>query len=339
MKIIILNLGDWKFDETSLNQIGLGGSETWAIQLADAFVRKKHDVSVLCNCSPHIAWNGVKYIPHSELDNIVVNNKYDLCIISRFFSNIMSPIEYYHMSENVFLQAHDNRVFSLDDINQITQLKCFKGICTLSGYQERCIHDNNGIGWDYMFRIGNGIDPQLFENIDCIPTNKNLLFSSDYRRGCNIIYESILPKLNGIVADCCSYLTNSSENVNFIGSLNKHDLYTQMGNRFYWFYPCSVNETFCITALENIMCENDLILPINSGLITVLEPFINDITMKHTFTNGNEEYDLAVDEAVERINTSINNHEQGKELRAELKNYVLNKYTWDIIADKWLKLI
>jgi glycosyltransferase involved in cell wall biosynthesis len=72
---------------------------------------------------------------------------------------------------------------------------------------------------------------------------------------------------------------------------------------------------------------------------SVIEPFVDDVSMKHRFDRNEDEFWMAVDEASNKINESINNHEKNAELRKELKNYVLSNYTWDIIADKWLKLV
>ena len=112
-----------------------------------------------------------------------------------------------------------------------------------------------------------------------------------------------------------------------------------MSNRYCWFYPGVFNETFCITMIENIMCENDIVAPLTYGMSSVIEPFVDDVSMKHRFDRNEDEFWMAVDEASNKINESINNHEKNAELRKELKNYVLSNYAWDIIADKWLKLV
>ena len=341
MNIIIVNTVPIEFDETFLNKAGLGGSETWAIQLANSFVKKNHQVTVISHCKSHTASNGVVYISNSELDDIVTSCHFDLCIISRCYANYIEVIDEFHMADNVFVQAHDVSVYG-NDFNGITTLPCFKGVSTLSAYQERVIHEQTGLNWKYLFRIGNGIDPTLFENINCEPKNKNLLFSSAYWRGADIIEHSILPKLGGICMDVCSYekIENVDSNgVNVLGSLNKEKLYYEMGQRYCWFYPSVFTETFCITMIENVMCDNDLILPMDYGMSSVLEPYVNDISMKYRFNKDDNEYWMAVDESIYRINESINNRDKNKELRRELKNYVLNKYTWDIIANKWLQLI
>jgi glycosyltransferase involved in cell wall biosynthesis len=100
-----------------------------------------------------------------------------------------------------------------------------------------------------------------------------------------------------------------------------------------------LNETFCITMLENIMCENDIVAPLTYGMTSVIEPFVGDVTMKYRFDSTEDEFWMAVDEAVNKINESFCDYEKGEELRKELKNYVLQNYTWDRIADKWLKII
>lgn len=346
MRILIINTVEWPFDENSLNS-GLGGSETWCVQLSEAFVRKGQDVTVLCCCETHRTQSGVQYINYYEINNILSQEKYDLIIISRHYSNLLSGIDYYKTSDNVFVQAHDIEIYG-DDINKVKSFPCFRGISTLSAFQEKVIHDRCGVNWEYMIRIGNGIDPKLFENSNFTPTNKRLLFSSDYRRSGFILKDIIVPNLvnMGITntgVDYCSYSPldiEQNEYTQIFGCLSKEQLYKEMSNRYCWFYPGVFSETFCITMLENIMCENDIIAPLTYGLSSVIEPFVDDVSMKHCFDDENsDEFWAAVDEAVNKINESITNHEKGEELRKELKNYVLCNYTWDRIADKWLKLV
>lgn len=345
MKILIINIVECPFDENSLNGTGLGGSETWCVQLAEAFNKKGHNTTVLCNCETHQTQSGVQYINYYEINDVLSQQKFDLIIISRYYTNLLSGIDYYKTSNNVFIQAHDHYIQG-DDINKIKTFPCFKGVSTLSAYQERSLHDTCHIDWNNMVRIGNGVDPKLFENLNYTPINQRLLFSSDYRRGGSILKDKIVPSLINagvnIGVDFCSYTPydiEQNEYTNVLGNLSKESLYKEMSNRYCWFYPSIFNETFCITMIENIMCENDIITPLTYGLSSVIEPFIDDVSMKHRFDGSGDEFWDGVNEATERINESINNHEKGEELRKELKNYVLSNYTWDRIADKWLKLI
>lgn len=350
--LVIVNFGP-AFDETSLNKAGVGGSETWAIQLAESFSRKGNDVSILCNCKTHYTYAGnnfVKYVSLNDADSCLRFNKFDLVIISRQYSNLIQIIDDLNASSNVYIQAHDTEIFG-DDFKLISQCKNFRGVSTLSAYQEKSIHDKHNVDWKYFVRIGNGIDPALFQNRSFTPTNKRLLHSSAFYRGGEIVKKYIAPYYTQFITDggvdFCSYADQPPQEKNkvlnrveVLGSLSKPQLYDQMQNRYCWFYPLTADETFCITMIENIMCENDIIVPFYYGPTSVLEPFVNDITMKHNFrSDGGKEFNLAIIKAGERIIESINNHEKGEELRKELKNYVLQNYTWDIIADKWLKLI
>lgn len=345
MRILIINSVKISFDENSLTKSGVGGSETWAVQLANAFKKLGHDVAVSSQCTTHYANNGVLYINNSELGHVLKTQKFNLCIISRFYGNLIGPIDSFKSCDNVFIQAHDIEIFG-DDFNQVKTLDCFKGVSTLSAYQEKCLRLKNGVDWKYMFRIGNGIDPELFKDLDLTATNKRLLHSSCYYRSGDIMSNIISPILNerdesGV--DFCTYDKLPSEeiekSVKILGSLTKADLYKEMSNRYCWFYPLTADETFCITMIENIMCENDIIAPMNFGCTSVLEPFMPDISMKHNFISGEEEFNAALNEAVYRIEYSYNNREKGEELRKELKSYVLAHYTWEEVAKKWINLI
>lgn len=345
MKILIIVPTGIPFDENSILTGGCGGSETWGVQLSNAFCELGHEVMVIGLSAPHYAQNGVQYVPINEIDTILRTRKFDLIIASRTYGNIVEVVENFKTSENVFIQAHDTFVNG-SNFNEIKKCNCFKGVSTLSAYQERTLHDENGIEWSYMHRIGNGIDEKLFNGLDFTAKNKRLLWSSNFSRGGNIAEDHIVPAYIKKVAnggiDFSGYSDIESkrgEHVKILGSLSKPELYKQMCDRYCWFYPSTFGETFCISLIENVMCENDLILPLDYGPMSVLEPFYPDISMKYRFDKGEDEFKLAVDEATERIVESIKNHQAGQKLRAELKNYVLQNYTWTAVAKKWLKLI
>jgi glycosyltransferase involved in cell wall biosynthesis len=48
---------------------------------------------------------------------------------------------------------------------------------------------------------------------------------------------------------------NNFDNVFHLGKLNQQKLYTLMDKTEFWLYPCSFNETSCITAMEMMMSE------------------------------------------------------------------------------------
>lgn len=350
MKILIIcnyQVYNDTMNENGLYSGALGGSETWAIQLAEAFVRKNAEVTLVCPTPSHLSVKGVLYINNTELGSLLKYHKFDLVIISRVVGNLLEIIDENKTSDNVFIQAHDVALYNYN-INP-TDYKCFKGVSTLSAFHEKCLHDYHGIAWENMVRTGNGIDPKLFQNMDMTPTNRRLLYSSEYKRGGSLLHDVIAPRIpdSGVDFAFSSYaineevldIINNNEYSKFIGCLAKIDLYREMSQRYCWVYPTWFPETFCITLLENIMCENDIITYAKFGMASVIEPFVNDISLKHSFYGTEEEFDLALDETVDRINESLDNHEKGQELRMELKNYVLTNYTWDKIADKWLKLI
>ena len=345
MKILIIIPTGLPFNENSILTTGCGGSETWAIQLSNAFCELGHEVMVLGFSAPHYARNGVQYVPIQESETVLRTRKFDLIISSRMHGNLIEVVDAFKTSDNVFIQAHDTFITGTD-FSEIKKYPCFKGVSTLSAYQERTLHDENGVEWSYMHRIGNGIDERLFSDLDFTPKNQRLLWSSNFSRGGDIAEDHIVPAYIKKIAeggiDFCGYSNIESkrgEHVKILGSLNKPDLYKQMCDRYCWFYPSTFGETFCISLIENVMCENDLILPLDYGPMSVLEPFYPDITMKHKFDGGEDEFKLAVDEAAEKIVDSIENHEAGQELRSELKNYVLQNYTWTEVAKKWIKLV
>lgn len=346
MKIGIVNLAPCQFDETSING-SLGGSETWAVQFANELARRENMlVYVFAFCKTHKAANGVIWVDNNEIERVFKTEKFDVLIFSRVYSNCIEFIDQYKTCPNVYIQAHDPEIDGRADFGRINGLDIVKGISTLSKYQEDSIHERNNAPLEKMFRIGNGIDLNLFEGLSFLPRQKNIMHSSCYDRGGNIMLNNILPELikkdKDVTLTLASYSNISAdhfENVRMLGGLNKRELYMEMSQNYCWAYPLINDETFCITMIENAMCENDLILPMAYGNTSVLEPFVDRITMQHSFIKGDEEFKLAVDEMCGRIEDSFIHYDEHQELRDEIKNYVIQNYDWKVVVDKWLAAI
>ena len=88
MRIGIFAIYQKAFDEKSIG-FPLGGSETWAIQLSEAFRSLGHDVFVVCYCAKsHVSESGIRYISIKDFANYG-GWKFDFVIISRYLSNFL----------------------------------------------------------------------------------------------------------------------------------------------------------------------------------------------------------------------------------------------------------
>lgn len=344
MKIAIVNLINVIFDETSIND-GLGGSETWAIQLSEAFKRKNHDVYVFSNTkTTHISTTNVKWINNSLIYPYFLTEKFDFIIISRIPNDLLDFIAKTEPTQNVFIQCHDPNVCQNTSQNGLNY-PFIKKIIALTHWHKMYLNTSDRISLNNIEIIPNGIDPLLFP-ITKNETDHKLLWSSCIERNFNILMDDIYPLIKGEIKDfeidVAAYNDiqgiEGIQGVNFLGKLNKQQLYTEMNKHSTYFYPCVSNETFCITSIENAMCQNNMILPLQYGPADIFYPFKDEIGMKNYFDRSKEEYNAACNEAAEKIINSIVNPNYNQELKNEIRNYILSNFTWDKVAEKYIQL-
>ena len=110
IKKILCFLADGGFNKwsgSSILHIGVGGSETYIIEMA-RYIQKsgEFDVYVFCNCEyGGEIFEGVVYKPISEYYRFIKENYVHTCIISRFTEYI--PVTLKSLTENVYLVVHD----------------------------------------------------------------------------------------------------------------------------------------------------------------------------------------------------------------------------------------
>ena len=345
---IINNDSNHKFDETSING-AIGGSETWVVEIASALRGKGADVMVFCACKSHISDDRVKYVSLDSLIWYLNHFKFDVIIISRFVYNLLDEIERHETSENVFIQAHDDGLNLGSKVN--LQSPILKGVVALTQWHGMYLsmpHANCNIPLEKITLIPNGINPKDFPIIDNEKRDNTILWSSSPQRGLNILSDFIAPKVKKEFKDfkvnVCGYGSNlshvkNSDNINVLGQLSKRELYKEMSKHKCWFYPQTFHETFCITSIEHAINGCDLIMPLQYGPSHIFSQFRDKVGMKFYFDRDYEQFYYAIEEASYRICESLGNYEKNREIRKEIKNYLLETYTWDNVAEMWLALI
>jgi hypothetical protein len=265
---------------SSILTIGVGGSETYIIELA-RYIQKSglFDVYVFCNTpnEEEEIFEGVIYKPLNDYYLFIKQNYIHTCIVSRYSEYL--PVTFKGFTENVYFVVHDltptGIIIPLDK-------KLKKIFCLTEWHVEfftQIFPSLKNITVPFYY----GIDFQKFkrENITFNGGNEislkekyKFIYSSFPNRGLLQLLQ-MWPKICEyqplaslhIYSDVNGHWVNNVEgemmtqirdlmseynnmNIYYHGWVNKETLANAWLSSDIWFYPCTFMETFCLTALE-----------------------------------------------------------------------------------------
>lgn len=354
------------YDSSTLETTGLGGSETWTVQLSMQFKSRGYHVIIFNGTDNwHFDKYGIEWVPLSFFKSRIKYQSFDRIIISRIYNGYIDAINKESCCWNIYVQAHDVGIGQFDWENncypklngegELFQRGVKKVIALSEWHIESLNHIWNDIPRDMVETIPDGIDPELFKDIRLDNHRDNgILFSSRPERGMELLCNKILPELRKVVGDAKVYLASyndipkeyydrENDGIYVLGRLNKIELYKEMSKHKVWFYPSIFPETFNITLCENIMCGCIPVLPLIHGMATTLRNF-NKLGIDHEFynpwytPNGND--DLAVKDSVQMLSGWMNNWDNYATyiLRDSMRNFITENYSWSKVADLWENL-
>lgn len=265
--ICFISPGGWKeWDGETLRTKGLGGSETFTIKYAEYLTAAGYDVVVFCKCEKEKEYLGVVYKPVESYYEFCRSYVIDICIINRFSEYI--PASCINGSKTYFV-LHD--IASTDSI--ITMHPNLAAIFCLSEWHKKnflhyyptCAHLTNTISY--------GIETGPYDIINIPIDPLRFIYPNFPNRGLRqllTMWPAILVKYPTARLDCFCDTQNSwcqqywSEDMKIIDSLlEQHkdtvfnhgwvngDTLKQFWKRAHvWLYPCTFNETCCLTAWE-----------------------------------------------------------------------------------------
>jgi glycosyltransferase involved in cell wall biosynthesis/2-polyprenyl-3-methyl-5-hydroxy-6-metoxy-1,4-benzoquinol methylase len=283
MNFVIVSPG-MQHDGNTLKERSLGGSETAAIQLAEAIAARKDPfggkcrVTVFSPCEKPVLVNGVHYVPIQAAKELIAGADVDVLITSRALEVLMDP----NVAKVNYLWCHDLALGR--------QADAFRGVLyqtdrvlLMSKFQAAQYREVTGIGEESIEVIRNGIDLALFSAPRSVPREEGLMvYSARPERGLeNLVgHGGIMEKLAQAGAPirlAVAYYDNTvSEmrafyemlwarcralpNVEIVGSLTKKQLYDLYSRAWLYVYPTpgsaspNFSEISCITAMEIAAC-------------------------------------------------------------------------------------
>lgn len=256
----------------SLNK-ALGGSET-AITYVSRYFPKNYDVYIAGDVKEEKVDN-ITYIHNKRLPEFIEENAFHTIIISRYIG--FFEIYRYASSYQYYIWGHDTHLLPYGcDLNSEEIIDKYSeritGCICLTDWQKKNYEKTYPQLVNKIHLINNGIDLDLFKyDVKKKKPNK-FLYSSCSERGLSIILDlwpviiEYMPNAELII---CSYNTfpkneadhkmkkiiDSYDNIRHLGKLKREELYREMADTEYWFFPSIFPETSCITALEMLMSE------------------------------------------------------------------------------------
>lgn len=274
---------------SSIQTIGVGGSETYIIELARYIQRsEKFDVYVFCNCLEEENFEGVIYKPLASYYAFIKQNYIHTCIVSRFSEYL--PVTFDGFTENVYLVVHDltpsgiiipvnkklKKIFCLTEWHVEYFLKIFPTLSNITvpfyyGIDFDKFKQNNDqilLKEQYKFIYSSfpnrGLLPllQMWPKIYDFQSQVSLHIYCDVDgEWVNSVEGEMMKKIKDLMVEY--NVKENNMNIYYHGWVNKQVLAEAWTSADIWFYPCTFKETFCLTALEaaltkTLVITNDL---------------------------------------------------------------------------------
>ncbi len=308
---------------------GVGGSETHVIEMSRYIKKNNPDMEVLVFCKTptnYSEFEGVKYLPLSEVYKVITTYYIDTCIISRYSEYAAAAINSY--VQNIYLFAHDLTL----SCNIIPISSKIKKIFTLTEWHKKYYDEICPEFKQFTTPLGYGINhielkkKQPFKFIFSSFANRGLLVVlmmwkdilnmyplAELHTYCDLENEWLNANYGDVVMKIKSLLP--MKNVFMHGWVSKKTLAESWSTSHIWLYPCTFMETFCLTAFEaaiskTLVIHNNLAALENTagdrGIIIEGDPYsvewrnkaldvLRDLPLMDTVSLINKNYDYVKD--------------------------------------------
>ena len=370
LNILIINGNSENINYNSLDK-GCGGSETWAIQLGNALV-ERNNLVILCSKTNEKLQNNelhrdkLNIVPIEDVNSVLNSIPIDFVIVSRVISNDIYKLLKlnYDKIKYIFYQFHD--LYPLED-NYKDNVEMVNKVVALTPYHAKYIHIMADNDYSKFAIIPNGVDLKLFNDLKETEKRDNrMLWCSNPDRGLYIILKYLYDDIKKEIPDFgidIAYPNYSNfidteliagKDVRNIGSLGKKELYNEMIKHKCWCYPQNFIDTFCISMLENAMCNVNIVAPWWYAPNDIFGEFIDsddkykkiidykdEYSQKFYSTGINSpEFNNYLIWLKDKIIDAIKNYNSEKYQirRFLLQQKVIQNYTWDRVAQMYENL-
>lgn len=337
--VFIVNGGFTTWTGSDILKRGIGGSETFIIEISKYVQRDSHfHCVVFCNCEKDEMYEGVEYKPLAEYANYIATNEIHSVVISRYPEYLPVVYQSPHVG-NVYLILHD----LIPEGEIIMRDSRLRKVLLLSDYHKQFFDNMFPILADITAKFGYGIDQEAISQnagVEKIPykfiyssfANRGLLYLLQMWRRIrerfptatlyihcdvenqwlNIVDRDHMQAIKSLLFDL------KNDGVFYKGWTSKSDLYATWQSADVWFHPTTFLETFCLTALECAISKTLAVtFPIGSLLETVGD--------RGVLINQNLTLQEGQDETLKQLFWILDD-----ENRKVKENYIDRNYQWAI---------
>jgi hypothetical protein len=340
---------------SSILSIGVGGSETYIIEMARHIQKSgSFDVYVFCNCVEEENFEGVIYKPINDYYSFIKQNYIHTCIVSRYSEYL--PVTFKGYTENVYMVVHDltptgivipidkklKKIFCLTEWHVEYFTKIFPSLknITVPFYYgidfSKFKNENIIFKEQYKFIYSSFPNRGLLQLLQMWPKIFEFQSHASLHIYCDIngkwvneVEPEMMSKIRQLFIEYSVQQNNM--NIYYHGWVNKQTLSEAWLSSDIWFYPCTFMETFCLTALEAALTKTLVITNDLAGLQ-------NTVDDRGVIIKGDPNENLWQENALAEIKKYLDL--ENIEMKNELieKNYLwASTLSWDSQANKLLE--
>ena len=263
-----------KWNGSTLDRQGIGGSETAAAKLGEAFVRRGYRVVVFGHCEEGTC-AGVDYVHLDRFSSFAESFHIDVFIVSRYAQLLGEPVR----ATKRYFWAHDmNAIPARGATGDVLRQRAgeLDGIFCLSPSHRDAFARTHRLDASKIVVTRNGLTPERFAGSE-ERRSFRFIYSSSPDRGLDTLLE-LFPRIRERLPEAELHIFYGFENwdralgmrvdrdaeawrdriraamqqpgVFFRGRVGQRELAREMMRSDIWFYPTRFEETYCITALE-----------------------------------------------------------------------------------------
>ena len=335
-----------KWDENTVEN-GMGGSETWAHEVASRLSQKGYDVTMYAYPEEdHAPLPNYHLVSHERYLDDIKTKRFDYFIYSRY-TGAISP---YLKCDNVYVMIHDVCMVTPENIPSFIGLGRVKKYCYLSEWHKENLlglYSQYGLSENMLYKVTNGYSTEHYTRAHLDMKNNAMVWSSSLLRGFDVFYEHVFLPLLYEFPDLTLYVCSGTiqdidramlQNTKFLPGteisekLPKQILANMQCLSKFWVYPGIFPETFCITAVENAAAGNVIISPLSYGLSTTLGDikYLKELNLPILDKDNANKY-------VEVVRSILTNDNLRKEYATQCMAQA-KAYDWDKATEDFIKL-